>query len=65
MDLLELVDLFLSWRLYAGIALTAIVCLLLALVLPSQSAQLAVCIPIGSIGVILSFRWQIRADSIK
>lgn len=62
-DLLELGELFLSWRLYVGFALTGLLCWLICSVVSHQTAQLVLCIPLGLIGVILSFRWQIRADT--
>ena len=51
-----------SWRLYVGFLLTALACWLLVLVIPNQPAQWVICVPLGLIGVFLSFRWQIRAD---
>ena len=65
LDLLDLGELFLSWRLYAGFALTGLLCWLIVSVVSNQTAQLAICIPVGLVGAILSFRWQIRADSGK
>ena len=62
LDWLEIVDLFLSWRLYVGLALTALLCWLIISIVSGQAAQLAICIPIGLVGVALSFRWQIKAD---
>ena len=62
LDWLEIADLFLSWRLYAGFALTALVCWLIISIVSSQAAQLGICIPTGLIGVVLSFRWQMKAD---
>jgi hypothetical protein len=62
LDLFELIDVILSWRLFVGIALTACVCLILAWVIPGRGIQLAVCIPLALVGVALSFVWQMRAE---
>ena len=62
LDLLEIGELFLSWRLYVGIAVTALICLPLVAFIPNQDITLALCIPIGIAGIFLSFRWQVRAD---
>ena len=62
LDLLEIADLFLSWRLYVGLGLTAAACYgTYAALEPSASAIPSVVV-IGIVGVFLSFRWQIRAD---
>lgn len=58
-------ELFLSWRLYVGFAVTAGLCWLLISFLPNETAQWLVCVPLGLVGVFLSFRWQIRADSLQ
>lgn len=63
LDLLELGELFLSWRLYVGFALTGLLCWFIVSVTSNQTAQWAICVPIAAIGIFLSFRWQIRADS--
>ena len=62
LDLLDIVDLFLSWRLWVGLAATGLLCWFIISVVPGLAAQLAICIPIGLTGVVLSIRWQIRAD---
>ena len=62
LDWLEIVDLFLSWRLYVGLALTGLLCWLSISLVSSQSAQLVICLPVGLVGVVLSVRWQIKAD---
>lgn len=62
LDLVELGDLLLSWRLYAGVALTAGLIWLVLLFVPGEALRWAMCVPLGVVGVILSFRWQIRAD---
>lgn len=68
LSLLELVsgiaELFLSWRLYVGFAVTAGVCWLLISLVPNETAQWVICVAPGLIGVFLSFRWQIRADDL-
>lgn len=60
----DIAELFLSWRLYLGIAVTAGLCWLLISLVPNETAQWVICVPLGLIGVFLSFRWQIRADSL-
>ncbi|WP_116811181.1 hypothetical protein [Steroidobacter cummioxidans] len=62
LDLVEIGELFLSWRLYVGLALTGLLCWLIILIVPGEALQLLICIPVGLIGVILGFRWQIRVD---
>ena len=62
LDLLEIGELLLSWRLYVGLALTGLLCWLIVSIVSSQAAQLVICIPTGLIGVVLSFRWQIKSD---
>lgn len=67
-DLIEIADLFTSWRLYVGVAITgAIVFGLLALI-PAGApdwVSWTVCGPIALVGIGLSFRWQVRADDPK
>ena len=63
LDWLEIGELFLSWRLYVGFALTGLLCWLITSIVSSQAAQLVICIPVALTGVVLSFRWQIEADS--
>jgi hypothetical protein len=62
LDILELGDLLLSWRLYVGIAITALLCWLVVLLVPSETISWTICVPLGITGLILSFRWQVRAD---
>ncbi|MFD0739779.1 hypothetical protein ACFQZQ_10850 [Lysobacter koreensis] len=57
-----IVDLFAYWRLGVGLALTALACWLLVVLIPNDTAQWIVCIPLGLVGVFLVFRWQHRAD---
>lgn len=63
LDWLEIGELFLSWRLYVGLALTGLLCWLIVSIVSSQAVQLVICIPVGLAGVVLSFRWQMEADS--
>jgi phosphate starvation-inducible membrane PsiE len=61
MDLLEaLFEFLMSWRLFVGLGVTAIICWLLVEYLPNDALGWALAIPIGIIGVILSFWWEIR-----
>lgn len=62
-DLFELGELFLSWRLYLGLAITVLICWAVVAIVSSQTAQILVCVPIGIIGFVMSWRWQVRADS--
>lgn len=62
LDWLEIIDLFLSWRLWVGIALTALLCWLIISIVSSQAAQFFICIPIGLVGAVFRFRWQMKAD---
>ena len=62
LDILELGDLFLSWRLYVRLAITALLCWLVLQLVPSEAVGWAICVPIGMTGLVLSFRWQVRAD---
>ena len=63
--LLEIGELFLSWRLYVGLAITAATCWAIVSLVSNQGMQLAICIPIGVAGLIASWRWQVRADFSK
>lgn len=66
-DLLDLIlgigELLASWRFLVGLALTAVACLVLFVLMPNQAAQLLACVPTALAGLYLSFRWQVRADS--
>jgi len=64
-DLFEIGDLFLSWRLYVGIAITAALCWLVFSLIPNETWAWIVCTPLGIAGLFLSFRWQVRADFDK
>ena len=66
LDLLELGEFFLSWRLYIGIAVTVALCVVSFSLIPQGAPgwiAWAVCAPIGVSGVVLSFAWQVRSDS--
>lgn len=63
LDLLELLEVFLSWRLYVGWALTGVLCVALGEVIPNETARLVVLIPIGAAGFVLAFYWQIKAET--
>jgi hypothetical protein len=63
LDFIELGEYFLSWRLFLGFALTGLLCWLIVSVVSNQTAQWVICTPIALAGIILSFRWQDRADS--
>ncbi len=55
-------EFFFSWRLYVRLALTALACWLVVSVIPNQTAQWAICVPLGLLGLFLRFRSQVRAD---
>lgn len=62
-DLADVVDLFLSWRFYLGLALTAAACLGVFQLVETDVLRWAFCTPIVVVGVFLSFQWQQRAES--
>ncbi|WP_144436633.1 hypothetical protein [Lysobacter antibioticus] len=62
MDIFELGDLFLSWRLYVGIAVSATLCWLVFASIPSETLAWIIAAPLGVAGIGLSFWWQVRAD---
>jgi len=57
-----IVDLLAYWRLCLGLALTVLACGLLVLVIPDHLARWIICVPLGVVGVFLTFRWQHRSD---
>jgi FtsH-binding integral membrane protein len=57
-----IVDLLVYWRLVLGLALTALACWLLFIMIPDHPAQWIICAPLGLIGVFFTFRWQYRSD---
>ncbi|GGA82763.1 hypothetical protein GCM10011521_21310 [Arenimonas soli] len=61
-DFLDFVDLFVSWRFYAGLLTTCLACLAVFLFIPSEPVAIVVAVPLGVIGLVLSWRWQQRAD---
>lgn len=68
LDLLELGQLFLSWRLYVGLAVTVALGVAAFSFVPLDApgwVAWAVCVPIGLVGIILSFVWQVSSDSSK
>lgn len=68
LDLLELGQIFLSWRLYVGLAVTVVLGVAAFSFVPLDAAgwvAWAVCVPIGLVGIILSFVWQVSSDSSK
>lgn len=60
--ILAIGDLLMSWRMYVGLAVTAGLCWLTVSLVPNETAQWAICVPVGVVGLIASFLWQIRAD---
>lgn len=57
------IELLLSWRLLVGLALTLVVVLIAVSAVQNEAAQYIIGVPLGLVGVFLSFRWQIRADT--
>jgi hypothetical protein len=62
-ELLEIADLFLSWRFFVGLLTTGLICLLSYSVLEPSALAVPVTVVLGLTGIILSFRWQARADA--
>ncbi|MBW8367838.1 MAG: hypothetical protein K0M70_08275 [Arenimonas sp.] len=58
-------DLVVYWRMWVGLAITALVCWLLFVALPGPTAPWMVCLPVGVVGAFFAFRWQHRADSAR
>lgn len=56
------VDFLVYWRVGLGLALTALACWLLVLLIPGNTGQWIICVPVGLAGVYFSFRWQHRAE---
>lgn len=61
LDILEAGELLLSWRLYAGVAITAAICRLVLQIVSNDTIGWFFCAPIGIIGLVASVRWQIRS----
>lgn len=62
LDILDIGDLFLSGRLYLGIGMTAAMCWAIFESVPNQTVAACFAVPLGIAGLLLSFRWQVRAD---
>lgn len=62
LDLLDLVDVVASWRLYTGIAVTVLLGWLVFQFVANEAVAWAICVPLGLLGLFFSFRWQARAD---
>ena len=60
-DILEFGELLISWRLYAGLAVTCAICRLIFRIVSDETIVWFVCAPIGIIGSKPGFRRQIRA----
>jgi len=60
--ILEVGEIFLSWRLYVMIALTALVIWVVISLVSDQTARWVICVPLGIIGFVVGFCWQVRAD---
>lgn len=62
MDIFEIGDVFLSWRFYVGIAVTAALCWLVFTNISNETVAWFIATPLGLAGLGLSFWWQVRAD---
>ena len=60
--ILDIGELFLSWRLYVALALTGVVIWVVNSLVSDEMARWAICIPLGILGFAISFYWQVRAD---
>ena len=60
--ILDIAEIFLSWRLYVMIALNALVIWGVISLVPDQTARWIICVPLGIVGVVVGFYWQVRAD---
>jgi hypothetical protein len=60
--ILEIGDLYLSWRFWVGFTITTSLCCLAFLAIPEGITQWVVCVPLTVVGVVLSLRWQRHAD---
>ena len=68
LDLLELGELFLSWRLYVGLAVTVTLAVAALSFVPLDTpgwVAWAVCVPIGLVGIILSSVGKMSSASRK
>lgn len=61
-DLFALGDLLLQWRLYLGLAITFGVCWGIYTLIPEAPVCWIVIVPVGLVGMWLSFRWETRAS---
>ena len=61
-DLFEFADLFMSWRLYVGLGLTAAACTGISHISPNDTLTWIICVPVGITGLLASFWWQNKAD---
>ena len=59
-DLLELADLFTSWRFYVGAAVTATIVIGLDQLISNETTSMAICIPVAIVGLVLSIYWYFR-----
>jgi hypothetical protein len=61
LDLLDIADMFVHWRFFVGIGMTALLCGLIVLAVPTTGLAWLLCVPLGLLGLWLSFRWQSQA----
>ena len=58
-----IMEILLSWRLLLGMAMTLSAVLVIVGIIPHEPTQYIIAVPVGVVGIFLSFRWQIRADA--
>lgn len=63
--MLDVLELLLSWRASVGFVATGFLCWFIVSMVPNETAQLVICVPVALVGAILSIRWQVRGDSGK
>jgi hypothetical protein len=59
--ILDIGEIFLSWRLYVAIALTGLVIWGVIGLVSDQTARWVTCVPLGIVGFAVGFYWQVRA----
>ena len=60
--ILDIGEIFLSWRLYVAQAVTGAVIWSVISLVSDQMARWVICLPLGILGFAIGFYWQARAD---
>ena len=63
--LLDVGDLLVSWRFYLVLLLVLALCAGVAVLVPDDTARMAICVPLLALGAIGSFRWEMRYQFCK